>query len=305
MKKYSIFTASACLALASLFANSAVAQCPMTPKKEIGIQLYSVKEDMKKNPAETMKTLAQTGYTFGELASYKDGKFYDMTPEEFKKMAYAAGLKILSSHQNRLLTADELKTKDFTEAMKWWETCIAANKAVGVKYIVMPYMPLPKTLKDLQTYCEYFDAVGKKCADNGIKFGYHNHKHEFESVDGKVAFDYMLSHTDPKNVFFEMDVYWTVMGRESPVDYFMKYPGRFKLLHIKDRAQVGQSGMVNFEAIFKNLKQAGTEYVVVEVEPKHGVPMEMVKESFDYLNNAAFVPSACPKGGCCMKSMKK
>ena len=114
----------------------------------------------------------------------------------------------------------------------------------------MPSMRRIETLDGLATYCRYFNEVGARCKAAGIKFGYHNHSREFEKVEDRVMLDYMLENTDPDKVFFQMDVYWTVMGQASPVDYFTKYPGRFRLLHIKDRREVGQSGMVGYDAIF-------------------------------------------------------
>ena len=126
--------------------------------------------------------------------------------------------------------------------MKWWDECIAAHKAAGMKYIVAPWMSVPKTLKDLKTYCKYYNEIGKRCKAAGLSFGYHNHAHEFQKVEGKVMYDYMLENTDPDLVFFEMDVYWTVRGQKAPVDYFKKYPKRFRLLHIKDEKELGDSG---------------------------------------------------------------
>ena len=103
-------------------------------------------------------------------------------------------------------------------------------------------------------------------------------------------FDYLLEHTDPELVFYQMDVYWTVIGKASPVDYFERYPGRFKMLHIKDEWEVGQSGMVGFDAIFKNAEKAGLENFVVEIERyKHDDILVSFQESADYLLNACFV----------------
>ena len=93
-------------------------------------------------------------------------------------------------------------------------------------------------------------------------YGYHNHAHEFEKVEGKeVMYNYMLENTNPDYVFFQMDVYWVVRGQNSPVDYFKKYPGRFKILHIKDDRELGQSGMVGFDAIFKDAATAGVQNI--------------------------------------------
>ena len=125
------------------------------------------------------------------------------------------------------LSDEELASGDFSKALAWWDECIAAHKAAGAEYIVVPSMRKISTLKDLQTYCRYFNEVGARCAAAGMKFGYHNHSREFEKIEDKVMLDYMLENTDPDKVLFEMDVYWTVMGKASPVDYFKKYPGRF------------------------------------------------------------------------------
>lgn len=264
-------------------------------KKEIALQLYSLRDDIQKDYAGTIQKAGEMGYTAVEAASYNDGKFYDKTPEEFKADIEKAGMKVLSSHTTRLLTAEELKSKDFTEAFKWWDQCIDAHKAAGMTYLVAPYMEVPKTLKDLQTYCEYYNEIGKKCKEKGIQFGYHNHSHEFQKVEDKVMYDYMLENTNPEYVFFEMDVYWTVRGQQSPVDYFTKYPGRFKLLHIKDNKELGQSGMVGFDAIFKNTDTAGMQYPVVEVEQYNFEPLKSVKLSLDYLLDCPLVKASYSK----------
>lgn len=284
------FIAMALASCAPQAENSAV-------KKEIPIQLYSVRnlignaEKYAENHVAVLDTLAKMGYTAVEAASYADGKLYGVEPEQFKADVEAAGLTVLSSHTTRALTQEELASGDFTEAMKWWDECIAAHKAAGMKYIVTPWAPVPDSMKDLQTYCEYHNAIGKKCAEAGMQYGYHSHAHEFTKVeDQEIMFDYMIQHTDPQYVFFEMDVYWAIIGKVSPVAYFKKYPGRFTLLHIKDEMEIGQSGMVGFDAIFNNFETAGAVNFVVEVERYSSEDvLKSVKESADYLINADFV----------------
>lgn len=252
-------------------------------KKEIALQLYSVRDTISKDFEGTIKRVGEMGFTAVEAAGYKDGKFYGKTPEEFRAVIEGAGMKVLSSHTNRGLSEAELKSKDFTEALKWWDDAIVAHKAAGMKYIVDPWMAVPKSLEDLKTYCDYFNEIGKKCKENGISFGYHNHAHEFIKVEGQVIYDYMLENTNPEYVFFQMDVYWVVRGQNSPVDYFNKYKGRFQHLHIKDNKELGQSGMVGFDAIFKNTDAAGVKHLIVEVEQYNYAPEESVKMSLDYL----------------------
>lgn len=267
-------------------------------KKEVCIQLYSVR-DLLKSDADlepVLKQLAEMGYTSVEAANYNDGKFYGMAPADFKALVEKYGMSVLSSHTTRALTDEELAKGDLTEALAWWNKCIADHKAAGMKYIVTPWMSVPKTIKDLQTYCDYYNEVGKRCREAGLKYGYHNHNHEFQKVEGKeVMLDYMLQHTNPENVFFQMDVYWVVRGQSSPVDYFTKYPGRFTMLHIKDHREIGQSGMVGYDAIFRNADKAGTQDIVAEIEQYSYPVMESVKQSLDYLLDAPFVKASYSK----------
>jgi sugar phosphate isomerase/epimerase len=252
-------------------------------KKDIALQLYSLRDDFQNDFAAAIKKVAEAGYTAIEAANYVGGKFYGKTPAEFKAAVEAAGLKVLSSHTSKWLSEEELRTKDFSESLACWDEIIEAHVAAGMKYIVTPGMGVPQTLADLQTYCDYYNAVGQKCKEKGLLFGYHNHAHEFTAIEGVLMYDYMLEHTDPESVFFQMDVYWIVIGQQSPVEYFQKYPGRFTLLHIKDHKELGQSGMVGFDAIFKNTGVAGTKFLIVEVEQYNYTPAESVKLSLDYL----------------------
>lgn len=256
-------------------------------RETIALQLYSLKEDIAKNYEQTIKQTGETGYKAIEAAGYHAGKFYGKAPAQFKADIEKAGMTPLSSHTARQLNGKELESRDFTEALKWWDECIAAHKAAGMSYIVVPWSGVPGTLKDLHTYCEYYNAIGKRCKEKGLSFGYHNHSHEFAKVEGKVMYDYMIENTNPEYVFFQMDVYWVIMAQQSPVDYFNKYPNRFELLHIKDKRELGQSGMVGFDAILRNLGTAGTKYLIVEQEkstPPH-TSLEGVKLSLDYLLN--------------------
>lgn len=230
------------------------------------------------------------GYTSIEAAGYKDGTFYNSGPKKFKENAEKAGLKIVSSHAAKDLSEQELASGDFSESLKWWKKTIIAHKQAVIKYIVTPWLSFPKTARDLAVQCQYYNEIGKLCREAGIKYGYHNHEHEFRKLDnGDLMLDIMIENTDPAYVFFEMDVYWTVMGEARPVDYFKKYPGRFKILHIKDRREIGQSGIVGFDAIFANTKIAGVEAIIVEFEEVTTNLETGLRESIEYLMQAPFV----------------
>lgn len=266
------------------------------PQLEMSVQLYSLRsligtpELFKKNSAYVLGRVREMGFTGVEAASYEDdGTFSGLAPEDFRATIEAAGLKWQSSHTTHLLTPEQLKSGDFSAALSWWDKCIEAHKKACVKQLVMSWAPGLNNLREMQTMAAYVDAIGQRCAEAGIRFGYHNHNQELASVDGSTMLDELLGGTNPEHVFFEMDVYWTVVGGASPVDYMQKYPGRFKMLHIKDKREIGQSGMVGFEPIFRNMKKAGTEGFVVELEYA-STPniLQGLRESALYLRNAPY-----------------
>lgn len=259
-------------------------------KKSIGLQLYSLRDDLSKDVKGTIEKLGKIGYIDLEAANYNNGKFYGMEPEAFKALIEANGMKLVSSHTGENYTGDQAS---WDAAMTWWDQCIAAHKKAGIKYIVKPSMgKYPyESLEALKKTCEYFNAIGEKCNANGIRFGYHNHSSEFDKIKGsdEIVYDYMLKNTDPKKVTFEMDVYWVYKGGKNAVDYFIKYPKRFEILHIKDEKEIGASGLIDFKSIYENAPKAGTKYYIVEVERYDFEPFVSVQKSYDFLNNASYV----------------
>jgi len=262
--------------------------CSTAPsKKEIGLQLWSLRDDMKKDVPGTIQKVGEMGFTFIEAAGYSNGQFYDMEPLAFKKLLNDNGLAFTSSHTGKALP----EADQWDETMQWWDTCIDAHKTAGVQYLVQPFMDAKGygSLEDLKRYCDYFNAVGEKCRQNGIRFGYHNHDGEFEDVDGVVRYDYMLRNTDPEKVFFQLDLYWIMKGEKLATEYFKNYPGRFALWHVKDEKELGQSGTMDFAASFNNAKLAGMEHYIIEVERYNYEPLESVKKSIDFLLAAEYV----------------
>jgi sugar phosphate isomerase/epimerase len=265
-----------------------VAEKSAVAEKFIGLQLYSLRDSMKTNVAATVAAVGQMGYKFVETAGYGDGLIYGMDPVEFKNLCESNGLKFLGAH-----TGQDVPTQEkWAETMAWWDVCIAAHKAADVKWIVQPWMGETGygSLDGIKRYCEYFNAVGEKCNAAGIRFGYHNHDKEFSTLlEGKPVYDWMLELTDPAKVMFQLDLYWIVVGGKNPVDYFAKYPGRFELWHIKDKEELGASGMMDFAAIFAGKEQSGVKYGIVEVEEYNFPPLESCKKSVDFLIAADYV----------------
>lgn len=273
-----------------------------TAKKSIGLQIYSLGGELTKDVPAGMKQLKQMGYSTLELAGYNNGKINGVDMMEFKKMAEDAGLKITSSHVNP--PTGEYTPDTRNTIMEYWKKTADDHAKLGVKYLVQPGQPRTRSVEEVAYVCDVFNEAGKIVKAAGIPFGYHNHDFEFAKVvpggtgavfgrhnKGEKIYDLFLKDTDPDLVFFEMDVYWTVIGQNDPVEYMKKYPDRIKLLHIKDRAILGQSGFMNFEMIFKQAYQIGVKEYYVELEgmPDGRTQFAGVKGCADYLLKAKFV----------------
>jgi sugar phosphate isomerase/epimerase len=264
-----------------------LASCKKKTDKPIALQLYSVRDDMNKDPKATLAKIGQIGYPYVEAAGYRDGKFYGMTPAEFKAEVEKDGMVFFSSHTGQPLP----DSAHWNQVMAWWDTCIDNHSIAGVKYIVQPFMgeSAYRSLDTLKMYCNYFNAIGEKCTAKGIQFGYHNHENEFKMIDSTRIYDFMLDHTDPSKVFFQMDLWWITRGGGDPLAYFQKSPGRFLLWHVKDEKELGQSGKIDFAPYFAKAADAGVKYYIVEVEEFNTNPIEGVKQSFEYLLKADFL----------------
>jgi sugar phosphate isomerase/epimerase len=286
MKKRSLLKIVILIAVAGLFIP-AFNSCK-APGKNIGLQLYSIRDSINRDVPAAIEKVAKMGYKFVEPAGYRDGKVYGMEPVDFRALCEKNGMKVLSSHVGQSLP----DSSNMDEIMSWWDACIDAHQAMGVLYLVQPSMGRGAytNLDTLKMYCDYFNNIGEKCKAKGIKFGYHNHNREFSTqIDGHTVYDFMLENTDPSKVIFEMDLYWAVVGGANPVDYFNKYPGRFELWHIKDKEEVGASGMMDFKSYWENAAKSGMQYGIVEVEEYNFDEFTSCQKSIEWLNKQPFV----------------
>jgi sugar phosphate isomerase/epimerase len=288
MKKRSIISVVLLMAVTGLI-FSTLYSCKTTPQKNIGLQLYSIRDSIKKDVPAAIAKVSKMGYKFVEPAGYSDGKIYSMEPAAFKSLCESNGLTIISSHVGQVLP----DSANMEKTMNWWDACIEAHAVMGVKFLVQPFMGAEayRSLDTLKLYCEYFNKIGEKCKAKGIQFGYHNHDREFSTkLNGQTIYDFMLENTDPSKVTFEMDLYWAVVGGAKPVEYFNKYPGRFELWHIKDKYEIGGKGtMMDFASIWADAAKSGMQYGIVEVEEYNFDEFTSCKMSIEFLNAASYV----------------
>ncbi len=287
MKK--LFTMAALLTAA--LSMACFTGCAPKPK-QIGLQLYSVNQDMGDVEASLQK-VADAGYNVVETLGSPE--CFGLPAAEFKALCDSKGIKIVSTH-----TAIGMDPNDEEGVMNKWRAVFDGLKTMGAKYCVIPGFGLGSNLEELQGVCDYFNKVGKLAKEFGLMLGYHNHSHEYNVMDGQVIWEYMIEHTDPECVFFQMDVFWTTKGGKNPVEYLKKYPERIKMLHIKDEMVIGDSGEIDFEAIFKQFYANGYSDFVVEQEMPRGPEGESredrlarmwdgVAKSAAYLDAASFV----------------
>jgi len=186
MKKSNILTFIIPVIVAGLM-MPAMNSCK-APGKNIGLQLYSIRDSIGRDVPAAISRVAGMGYKFVEPAGYRDGKIYGMEPAAFKTLCDKNGLRIISSHVGQALP----DSAHMAETMGWWDACINAHSAVGTLYLVQPFMggEAYRSLDTLKMYCNYFNAVGEKCKARGIRFGYHNHNREFSTkIDGQTVYD--------------------------------------------------------------------------------------------------------------------
>lgn len=241
-----------------------------------GIQLWTVKEDMARDPKGTLAALSKDGYRQIESFEGQNGMFWGMSNKAFKKYLDGLNMRIISSHCDI--------SKDF-------ERKSAEAAEIGMKYLVCPYKGPQKNIDSFKTFADEFNKAGEICKKNGLRFAYHNHDYSFKPVDGKIPQDVMMGNTDKALVDFEMDIYWVVAAGADPEEYFKKYPNRFRLCHVKDLARTAKGeesvqlgkGTINFQKILKTGVKYGLTYFIVEQEAFTGSsPLESAKADARY-----------------------
>lgn len=278
-------TAATTASLALLPSLEALAATPKLSRA--GLQLYSVRDDMKTDPAGTLRKLGEMGFTQVEAAGYSDGKFYGQTPQAFKQWLTDAGLSMPSGHTGFSSNHYDFDKKELKDD---WKRAVEAQIAVGQKHLISPWIADPDraSLDNFRRFLEVLNKAGEYCNQQGIRFGYHNHAFEFDKLGGKMMYEVMLKETDAKNVGMQMDVGWFVFANQNPVSWINRYPGRFISTHLKDTAVTQKKskemksvvlgkGLVNFKALLAKEKKAGFELHFVEIEDYVASPLEDVK----------------------------
>ena len=246
---------------------------------------------MEKNPKRTLQSVSDAGYSYIEAAGYQDGKFYGFSPKEFKVHLASLELIPLSTHQSSV-------------SLENAASMMADVKAAGFEYFVVPVPPMGLFINDdngmnmkggVENLATILTTLGKQANSLGLKLLYHNHDFEFiEDTSGLVVIDYLLENCDPKYVNFQMDLHWVTKAKADPLVYFEKYPGRFKLWHVKDMDSQGRfapvgNGIIDFGRILNKKEQSGMQAYFVEQDETFAMePLEAIKVSHKGLKKIGF-----------------
>ena len=254
-------TALAGLALSTPFSKELLA---MSQKKnKFGIQLWTVKEALAKDPVAVLKHLSSCGYKQIESFEGAKGMFWGMKNTEFKKLMGDLEMNIIASHCDI--------NKDFDRKA-------AEAGEIGMKYLICPHIGAQKSMDDYKRFADQFNKCGEIANKNGIRFAYHNHDYSFRELNGSMPQDILMDTTDPNLVDFEMDIYWVVAAGADPIAYLKKYPNRFKLCHVKDLVKTPSGhescvlgkGTIDFKNILYVGAQNGIRYHIIEQEAYTG-----------------------------------
>lgn len=265
--------------------NKSSSQVAEQALAQFGLQLYTLRDDLPKDPKGVIKQVADFGYKQLEGFEGKQGLWWGMSNKDFKTYIDGLGLTMVSSHCN---TKENFEKK------------AAEAKEVGLKYLIEPYLGAQKTLDDYKKAADRFNKLGEICKKNDLKFAYHNHGYSFTKLDGQFPQDVMMENTDPSLVEWEMDIYWVIVPGEDPTAWLKKYPNRFRLCHVKDRlktAAAGEAdastdlgqGSVDYKSILRVAKENGMQYYIVEQERyDNSTPLKSAEVDAQYMKNLMF-----------------
>ena len=286
------FVKSAALLSAGALVSPAVLAAS---KQLIGLQLYTVRDAMAKDPVGTLAKVAQLGYGSVEGATYTGTqKFYGMDPAAFAKLLKQDGLIMPSSHYV-LGEAENNGQPTQGTILHGWDKAVDDAAQVGVKYMVCAYLFDTErgNLDHYKLLADRLNKAGERCKKAGIQLCYHNHDFEFAAQEGKLPYDLLLSSTDKELVKMELDLYWATKAGHDPVALFKQYPGRFPLWHVKDMdktdkkdfTEVG-NGVIDFKKIFAEKNLAGMKYFFVEQDKTPGSPFDSIQQSITYIKRS-------------------
>jgi sugar phosphate isomerase/epimerase len=252
----------------------------------LGVQLYTVRGVIKKNPSATLQAIQEIGYTEVEAT-------YDNLDQIWSALKQTK-LKPISIH---------LDEKIFMEGGNHLDTALSDVKQRGFEYAVLPYIPTSERggADVFKHLASTLNKAGERAKAQGLTLCYHNHAFEFQPMNGTTGLEILMSETQKGLVYLEMDIFWVTVAGHDPVALLKKYAGRVRLLHLKDRARGGETqynenvpkdafkeagnGSIDIPAVLRAADAAGVKHYFVEQDETPGDPIASLRQSYKYLSS--------------------
>lgn len=247
----------------------------------MGVQLVSVDQAMRADPAHTLEQLGRMGFSWIETFAYLDGGFYGMPPNKFRAMVEAANMTFAGS----MIVYDVPDHAAPTFAQAWWEKCVADNAAVEVRYLTVsqPNWSKVTDLAALKRVANTFNHIGRLCRDHGMQLAFHNHAGEFQVVAGKTIFEHLIALTDPDLVSFQTDIQWMSHAGVDLPKTLAAHADRIISWHAKDYQELGASGRIVWSTLFNHPDIRRPAYLVAEVEDHTYDPLYGIQRAWEFL----------------------
>jgi sugar phosphate isomerase/epimerase len=265
-------------------------------KYKLGLQLFSIRGAMSQDIKSTLKQVAAFGYEEVEIYGFSDKKYYKLEPSVFKNILDDNNLTTSSGHYD--LNKFMLPGSTDDQMFRYVDECIEGAHTLKQKYIVWPWLdPDSRTIDKFKTVADKLNRIGERLKGTNLTIAYHNHDFEFIEHNGQIGYDIILKETDSSLVKLQADLYWlSNASKLKPHDYFVQYPGRFPMWHLKDMSKQDRSlheimgeGTIDFKSILKDDELAGVEHMFVEQGNNyHPDAMDNVGKSALYVKNVLF-----------------
>ena len=240
------------------------------PQFKMGLQLFTIRDAMAKDPIATLKTVRALGYEDSEIFGYdgEKGTYYGMKAADFKKLIDDLDFTVTSGHYD----FSSYFMKPIEALQRYVDQCIEGSHAIGAKYITWPWLaPEYRNIEGFKKLTGMLNKMGEQVSKAGLGFAYHNHDFEFTDHDGQTGYDIILNETDPNLVKLQMDMYWVEHSSKlGPAELIAQNPGRYVMWHIKDMDKVTRdyselgNGSIDYIDILSNIDKDALEYYYIE-----------------------------------------
>ena len=256
---------------------------------KMGLQLYTIRAPMRQDVAGTLKQVAALGYV--EMETYGFDRqslgYYGLPAKTFAQMLGDLNLTTPSGHYD----LNQFATTSEDELTRYMDRCIEGARLLGQSYITWPLIDPPsRTVDGFKTVAKRLNLIGAQAKKAGLQVAYHNHDFEFVPHDGTLGYEIITKETDPSLVKLQIDLYWFARAKQSPNEWFKRYPGRFVMWHVKDMHKTSLdytelgNGSIDFSRIFPDARLSGLQHYFVEQGSNFAKdPMQSITDSAAYM----------------------